>query len=59
MQYEELGGGTSSAAKVALAGVVGLLIVGLILLGVAMVGERNQPPSAPAEPKMRSSKAKV
>lgn len=57
VQYQELGGGASSAAKVALAGVVGLLIVGLVLLGVAMVGRRNQPPSAPSEPKMRSSKA--
>lgn len=33
VQYEELGGGASRAAKVGLAGVVGLLIVGLALLG--------------------------
>ena len=35
-QFEEIGGGTSNAAKVALAGVVGLLVVGLILLLGAM-----------------------
>lgn len=36
-QFSEIGGGTSNAAKVALAGVVGLLVVGLILLVGAMV----------------------
>jgi len=59
VQYEALGGGTSRAAKMALAGVVGLLIVGLLLLAVSLVGRRNQPESGPAEPKMRSSKTKV
>ena len=60
VQYEELGGGTSSAAKVALAGVVGLLVVGVALTVVAMVSRRNSPVvSAPAEPKMRSSKSQV
>jgi hypothetical protein len=60
VQYEALGGGTSRAAKMALAGVVGLLTVGLALMAVAMVGRRNQPASAtPKEPRMRSSKTKV
>ena len=60
VQYEALGGGTSRTAKIALAGVVGLLVVGLALLAVSMVSRRNSPEeSAPAEPKMRSSKSKV
>ena len=59
VQYQELGGGTSSAAKVALAGVVGLLIVGLALMAVSMISRRNQPSATPAEPKMRSSTTKV
>jgi hypothetical protein len=60
VQYQALGGGTSRAAKIALAGVVGLLIVGLALLAVAMVGRRNRPESsAPTEPRMRSSESKV
>jgi hypothetical protein len=60
VQYEALGGGTSRAAKIALAGVVGLLIVGLALMAVAMVSRRNQPASStPKEPKMRSPKTKV
>jgi len=42
VQYEELGGGASDAAKVALAGVVGLLIVGLALLAVSMVSRRGR-----------------
>jgi hypothetical protein len=60
VQYEELGGGTSSAAKVALAGVVGLLAVGLILLGASMVSKRNRPDvsSAPKE-RVKAPKAKV
>ena len=36
VQYSKVGGGSSKAAKLALAGVVGLLIVGLALLVVAM-----------------------
>ena len=40
-QFEELGGGTSNAAKVALAGVVGLLVVGLILLLGAVFTRRR------------------
>ena len=36
VQYEVVGGGTSNAVKVALAAVVGLLLVGLILLAVSL-----------------------
>jgi hypothetical protein len=36
VQFEVVGGGTSSAVKVALAAVVGLLVVGLILLAVSL-----------------------
>jgi hypothetical protein len=36
VQFEVVGGGTSSTVKVVLAGVVGLLLVGLILLGVGL-----------------------
>ena len=36
VQFEVVGGGTSNAVKIALAAVVGLLLVGLILLGVAL-----------------------
>jgi Neuraminidase (sialidase) len=49
VQYSEVGGGSSSAAKVALAGVVGLLIVGLALLAVSMVSKRTGAgPSTPS-----------
>jgi hypothetical protein len=60
VQYEELGGGTSSAAKVALAGVVGLLLVGVILLGASMVTKRNrsETSSAPQE-RVKAPKANV
>jgi len=40
-QFEAIGGGTSSAAKVVLAGVVGLLVVGIVLLLGAMVTRRG------------------
>jgi hypothetical protein len=36
VQFEVVGGGTSSTVKIVLAGVVGLLVVGLILLGVGL-----------------------
>jgi hypothetical protein len=59
VQYAAVGGGTSSAAKVALAGVVGLLIVGLALLGVSMISKRNrQEPSSAGEVQTKA-KAKV
>jgi len=48
VQYRLLGGGTSQAVKLALAGVVGLLLVGLILLVVAMAGRRGQTGGPPA-----------
>jgi hypothetical protein len=58
VQYKEVGGGTSKGAKMALAGVVGLLVVGLALLVVAMVTRDNddRPPSGGREP---SSSAKT
>lgn len=37
VQHRELGGGTSKAAKVALAAVVGLLLVGLGLLAMSFL----------------------
>ena len=59
VQYAAVGGGTSSAAKVALAGVVGLLIVGLALLGVSMISKRNrQEPSSAGEVQTKAN-AKV
>ncbi|HET7722378.1 MAG TPA: sialidase family protein [Acidimicrobiales bacterium] len=59
VQYSAVGGGTSSAAKVALAGVVGLLIVGLALLAVSMISKRNrQEPSSAGEVQTKA-KAKV
>ena len=48
VQFEELGGGTSRTAQIALAGVVGLLAVGLILLAVGMIGRRGAGSDAPA-----------
>ncbi len=36
LQFEVVGGGTSNAVKIALAAVVGLLVVGLVLLAVAL-----------------------
>lgn len=47
VQFEVVGAGTSSAAKVVLAGVVGLVFVGLVLLGVA-VNSKRRTPSAPS-----------
>ena len=47
VQFEEIGGGVSSAAKIALAGVVGLVAVGLILLLVGMAGRRGSGPPTP------------
>lgn len=61
VQYAEVGGGSSSAAKVALAGVVGLLIVGLALLAVSMVSRRSAPaaPTSSASRTPPAKKAKV
>lgn len=44
-QFEMVGGGTSNAAKVALAAVAGLILVGLILLGVAVRAKRSSSPA--------------
>ena len=60
VQYEELGGGVSRAAKIALAGVLGLLAVGLALTAVALITRRGSGgPTRPAEPKVPAAKAKV
>ena len=59
-QYRELGGGTSNAAKVVLAGVVGLLVVGLALLAVSMLSRRSgEGPPPPAERRTTPAKAEV
>ena len=50
VQYAKLGGGTSKAAKVALAGVVGILVVGLALLVVSMVTRSRGPATRASEP---------
>ncbi|MGH9263190.1 MAG: sialidase family protein [Acidimicrobiales bacterium] len=59
VQYEALGGGASNAAKIALAGVIGLLAVGLVLLGVSRFTSRGgEGPSRTTEPQP-SATAKV
>ena len=60
-QFEAIGGGTSSAAKVVLAGVVGLLVVGLVLLLAAIVTRRGtgSRPSATAGSEGRRVGTKV
>ena len=45
VQFEVVGGGTSNAVKVALAAVVGLLVVGLILLAVGLGQKRRLGPT--------------
>jgi hypothetical protein len=58
VQYAEIGGGSSTAAKVALAGVVGLLVVGLVLLGASMATRRRgDGATGPAEGKEAARKA--
>ena len=49
VQFEVVGGGTSSTVKLALAAVVGLLLVGLILLGVGVSQKRRAGGPAGAE----------
>ena len=50
-QFEAIGSGTSSTAKIVMAGVVGLVVVGLVLLLAAMFTRRRTPDraSSPAE----------
>lgn len=57
VQFTAVGGGSSSAAKAVLAGVVGLLAVGLILLIVAMGSRRRS--GAPAADRAAKAPAKV
>lgn len=60
VQYEALGGGTSNAARVALAGVVGLLVVGLVLIVASrLTRTRGDGPSGPAERRAPPAKAEV
>ena len=60
VQYEALGGGTSDAAKVALAGVVGLLAVGLVLiLASRFTRNRGDGSSGPAVRRSAPAKAEV
>lgn len=47
VQFDVVGGGTSSTVKVVLAGVVGLLVVGLILLGVGLSQRQRFGPLRP------------
>ncbi|HEX2048684.1 MAG TPA: sialidase family protein [Acidimicrobiales bacterium] len=58
VQYEALGGGTSNAAKVALAGVVGLLVVGLVLV-LASRFTRNQGDGSAGPSERRAAPAKA
>ena len=56
VQFEKIGGGTSTTAQIVLAGVVGLLAVGLILLAVSAwpVARRSAtPPPPPARARRR------
>jgi hypothetical protein len=60
VQYEELGGGVSRAAKIALAGVVGLLAVGLGLVAVTMLSRRRGGgPTGQPQERVPASTAKV
>ena len=55
VQFEALGGGASPAAKIVLAGVIGLLAVGLVLLVVALAARRRS--GEPAASKRTGPKA--
>jgi hypothetical protein len=60
-QFETLGGGSSTTAKVVLAGIVGLLVVGLVLVVAAMVSRRGRaggPPSSVASDGKVASQAR-
>ena len=59
LQYQKLGGGTSKAAKTALAGVVGLLVVGLALLVVAMATRGRRAEAAGATAAAPKDKTRV
>ena len=50
VQFEAIGGGTSSAAKAALAAVIGLVAVGLVLLAVAGTGRGRGGASGSSKP---------
>jgi hypothetical protein len=59
VQYAKVGGGTSKAAKVALAGVVGILVVGLALLAVSMVTRGSRGPTSRASEPSPQAKTRV
>ena len=59
VQYEAVGGGTSSAVKIALAAVVGLLAVGLILFVAALTARRGRDGSAPGSARADRERAGV
>jgi Neuraminidase (sialidase) len=59
VQYEAVGGGTSSAVKLALAAVVGLLAVGLILFVAALTARRGRDGSAPGSARADRERAGV
>lgn len=58
IQYQAVAGGTSRIVKIALAAVVGLLLVGLVLLGVGLGARRRAgpPPSAGKRPEQAEAK---
>jgi len=58
VQFEALGGGTSKAAKIVLAGVVGLLAVGLVLTLLALNSRRKDGP-APSKAAKKAAPASV
>lgn len=59
VQFEVVGGGTSSTVKVVLAAVVGLLVVGLILLAVGLRQKRRTSGPAGTETKKVTGKQPV
>jgi len=56
-QFSAIGGGTSKAAKLALAGVVGLVVVGLVLLLIGLGSRRRQGDDAPARESVAGTKS--
>jgi hypothetical protein len=59
VQYAAVAGGTSNAAKIVLAAVVGLLVVGLVLLSVALATRRTGTRPRPARAGQDQAPAKV
>jgi hypothetical protein len=55
VQFEPIGGGTSKAAKIILAGVVGLLVVSLVLILVAFVARSRSGEPGPRPPRKETA----